>query len=254
MQSQGLTGTGTVNTQATSDAEYCTHAVPGSTGESLASSWADLAALSALGWKFTPHDYARHLGSLTPQQNWDDTCGQAVTLAAHGLFGATGMISYPGAQQNTAAVQQLQATFGQACFDWGRHYHSSGLTTTASLVSPYWQQTLVLKGGPGTGSPAYYSPAAVIAKIRALQPGQWLTIQAYLLVTGVNPPGDAITWSCDQPGVPNASSDVERSCYSDFQQVALAAAQLQQQGLLTVTDPATVAAAWGRTPPGLARP
>jgi hypothetical protein len=242
MASQGLTGFGTVNTLATGDTEYCTH-----NGESAASSWADLGQLAALGWKFGPHEYdsPAKVATLTPAQQWQVTCGQAQALASHGLGSGNGMISYPGLQQGSSAVKALQQSYGQNCFAWGRTYNKAGITSqSAASVAPYWQTTMALKGGPGKGSPAYMDPATVIAEMQSLQPGQWMTIQVYLLVTGTSPAGDAIAWDC--ASATHTSGDVERYCYSDFQQVAQAAAQLQQAGQITVTDPLTVGAAFGR--------
>ncbi len=249
LSSLGIAATGTVNTLATASTEGCVHH-----DETLASSWSDLTALAGYGWTFGPHEYdgPAKVDTLTPAQDWNVTCGQAQALALHGLGPGTGMIAYPGAQGTSPAIASLQANYGASCFDWGRTYGPSGLTTQQNgQTAPYWQQTLVLKGGPGTGSPAYTSPAAVIAKIQALQPGQWLTIQVYLLVTGTNPPGDSITWSCGQPGIASTSSDVERYCYSDFQQVAQAAATTPG---VTVTDPLTVGTAFGRSAPGMPPP
>lgn len=251
MQSEGITTTTTVNTLATSDTEGCTHG-----GESLTSSWGDLNTLSGYGWSFVPHEYdsPKKVASLTAAQDWAVTCGQAQTLQSHALNGSTGMIAYPGTQQGSSAILALQQNYGQNCFGWGRRYSQTrkGVTTTADLVSPYWAYTLALKGGPGTGSPAYTDPSSVIAAMQALQPGQWLTVQMYLLVSGTSPPGDSITWNCD--GTAHTSSDVERYCLNDAEQVFAAAAQMQSAGQLTVTDPGTVATAWGRTVTGMTRP
>ena len=37
------------------------------------------------------------------------------------------------------------------------------------------------------GHSRYDMPSAIIARIQALQPGQWFTLQAYILVTGSSP-------------------------------------------------------------------
>jgi hypothetical protein len=259
MASLGLTGTGTVNALATGATDYCTHNEGGQgTGESLASSWPELQALTADGWTFGAHEYdsAATLATLTPAQQWDITCGQAVTMQAQGLGPSDGMIAYPGAQKLSPAIVSLQENYGENCFGWGRTYDPTGITDqSAGTTAPYWQKTMVLKGGPGTGSAAYASPQQAVTAMSQLQPGQWLTIQVYLLVTETNPAGDTMTWSCDQPGVPNASNDVERYCWSDFQQVLAAAAAMQQAGQITVTDPLTVACQFGRPGPfGMTRP
>jgi hypothetical protein len=251
----GIAGTGTVNTLATSSTEGCTHIVKGS-GETLTSSWSDLQQLGAHGWTFGPHEYdsAARLATLTPKQDWAVTCGQAQTLAANGLA-PSGMIAYPGAQGLSQNITALQAGYGANCFDWGRAYDPSGLTTQQDAVTaPYWQKTMVLKGGPGPGSSAYTSPASAIAAMQALQPGQWLTIQVYLLVTGTSPAGDVVTWNCDPATGQIATSDVERYCYGDFLQVAQAASQMQSAGQLTVTSPLAVGTQFGRSAPGMPQP
>ena len=254
----GISMTGTVNTLATSDAEGCTHNVAGDgTGETLTSSWADLATLaSQYGWTFVPHEYdgPAALARLSAYQQWKVTCGQAQALTAQGLGPGTGMIAYPGSQkpQNNPAIQALQANYGQNCFDFARTYNPTGITTQqAAQTPPYWQQTLVLKGGPGVGSTAYTDPASVIARIKALQPGQWLTIQFYLIVTGTSPLGDPITWSCDQLGLPNLSSDVERYCWSDLKQII---DYLGTDAGVTVTSPLTAGTAFGRSVTGMPPP
>ena len=251
LASLGLTATGTVVTNATKLAtEYCTHS-----SESLASSQADLQQLSTLyGWTFVPHEYDSpgKLATLTPNQDWQVTCGQAQVLQSWGLNGFNGMIAYPGLQTNGPEVASLQANYGRNCFGWGRTYtkgktlQQQVTTQAAATVAPYWQKTIALKGGPGTGSTAYTDPQSVISLMQSLQPGEWLTIQVYLLVDGTNAPGDPITWSCDQPGVTNTTSDVERYCESDADQVFQEAATLQDSGFITVTDPLTVAIAFGR--------
>lgn len=241
LQSLGLTATGTVNTLATSDAEGCVHY-----HESISASWPDLQQLGSEGWTFIPHEYdtPRVADSLTPAQQYQVTCGQRAALWQHGLAGAGGMIAYPGAQQHTAMITHLQRAYGSECFDWGRLLGGGVTSAGAASTFPFWQFAMNLKGGPGQGSAVYTDPAQVIAEIGSLQPGQWLTIEAYVLVTGTSPAGDKITWDCT--GAQHVTSDVERYCYSDFQQIAQAAAAAQAAGKITVTSPGAVAAAWGR--------
>jgi hypothetical protein len=244
MASLGLPGFGTVNTVATKATDYCTHS-----NETLASSWPELQGLT--GWTFGPHEYdsPAKVATLTPAQQQAVTCGQATNLANHNLGPGTGLIAYPALQAGSTAIQDLQANYGQHCFIWGRMNKTPGITTpTDAATAPFWQYTQAMKGGPGMGSKTYTDPQAVINQINALQPGQWLTIQVYALVTGTNPAGDTITWSCGQ-GTPNTSNDVERYCWSDFQQVLQSAAAAQNAGQLTVTSPSAVGAAFGRPGP-----
>jgi hypothetical protein len=85
-----------------------------------------------------------------------------------------------------------------------------------------------------------------IAKIQALQPGQWFTLQAYILVTGTNPgyAHNATRWDCTSPNPAlHWTNDNERYCYSDWQQIVNAIAAMPN---VTVTDPLTVGVAFGR--------
>jgi hypothetical protein len=139
-----------------------------------------------------------------------------------------------------------------------------------SGTAPYWQYTEVLNGGnchvlgaacykvasdrPGHKLPRYTTPASVIAQVQALQPGQWLTLQAFVLVTGTNPvyTNNRTRWDCTSAD-PNLhwTNDNERYCYSDWQQIVNAIAALPN---VVVTDPLTVGVAFGRPasypPPG----
>jgi len=171
------------------------------------------------------------------------------------LPGAHGLIAYPGAGPLPTGVQ---AKYGARCFAWGRQYDKSGTTTTAmGTTAPYWQFTRVFDGGPcndpaaacytmpAQGSPRYATPAELIALVDALRPGQWLTLQSYILVTGKNPPytHNGTRWNCKSANPDlHWTNDVERYCYTDFQQVVQA---IKARGI-TVTDPLTVGVAFGR--------
>src|SRR5205823_3464476 len=130
---------------------------------------------------------------LTRAQQFAETCGSAATIEAHGLPGGHGLIAYPGAQPFPTATQ---TDYGAKCFAWGRHYDSTGITTAAAAgTAPYLQHTKADNGGPcNTPSAPCYTistkagnrytlPSKVISTIRALQPGQWFTLQSFILVT-----------------------------------------------------------------------
>jgi hypothetical protein len=255
LHSLGMTGTGSLVTGKTMANSYlCTHG-----GDSLSSSWASATSLAnTYGWSFVSATatYPSDLASLSPTQQQAETCGSAKTIDNHGLPGGHGMIAYPGLQTQLTTVQ---ATYGAECFAWGREYQKSG-TTLASMgtTAPYWQYTRAFNGGPcndpsatcytivAKGSPRYAEPSTLINLVNALQPGQWLTLQAYILVTGKNPPylHNGTRWNCQSsnPAL-HWTNDVERYCYKDFQQVVKAIAA---RGDITVTDPLTVGVAFGR--------
>jgi len=95
------------------------------------------------------------------------------------------------------------------------------------------------------GSTRYAAPAEIIALVNALKPGQWLTLQSFILVTGKNPPytRNGTRWNCTSPNPDmHWTNDVERYCYSDFRHVVRA---IKARGI-TVTDPLTVGVAFGR--------
>jgi hypothetical protein len=255
LQSLGMAGTGSLVTDRTHrTATNCTHG-----GDSLTASWAQAASLAqTYGWHFVSATatYPGDLTSLTSTQQQAETCGSANTIDNHGLPGAHGLIAYPGAQGLPTSVQ---AKYGARCFAWGREYDKSGTTEAAmGTTPPFWQFTRAFNGGPcndpmascytitAHGSPRYATPSDIIALVDALQPGQWLSLQSYILVTGKNPPyvHNGTRWNCNSadPDL-HWSNDVERYCYNDFQQVVQAIAA---RGDITVTDPLTVGVAFGR--------
>jgi hypothetical protein len=99
----------------------------------------------------------------------------------------------------------------------------------------------------GTVATRYQLPARLIQWLTALQPDQWATLQAYRFVTGRH--STAPTWDCTSP-YPNAhwTSQDELYCWNDYLAVLN-----KIPTTAVVTDPGTVAAAWGRavdtTPP-----
>lgn len=254
LHSLGMSGTGSLVTGKThKTANNCTH-----NGDSLTASWAQATSLAqTYGWHFVSATatYPDNITALSPAQQQAETCGSANTIDNHGLPGAHGLIAYPGAAGLPTSVQ---ATYGAKCFAWGREYDKSGTTTTAmGTTAPYWQFTRAFNGGPcndllaacytiaAQGSTRYATPAEIIALVDALQPGQWLTLQSYILVTGKNPPyvHNGTRWNCSSSNPDRHwTNDVERYCYNDFQQVMRA---IKARGI-TVTDPLKVGIAFGR--------
>ena len=261
LQSLGMAGTGTLVTARTSaTTRHCTHY-----NDDLTASWADATGLAQnYGWSFVSHTATypslQKIQNLTPAQAQAETCGSLATLKAHGLPGAAGMIAYPGSYTKNPAVVNLQTQYGQTCFDWGRQYHHAlnGITgISAASTPPYWQYTAAVVGGPCNDptqacytvhvqNGRYTLPSTIIQHIQALQPGQWLSLQAYLLVTGTNPKytTDNMRWDCTSPDPAEHWTNVTvRYCWSDYQQILQAIAATPG---ITVTDPLTIGQAWGR--------
>jgi hypothetical protein len=254
LHSLGMAGTASLVTSKTlKTVDYCTHK-----GDSLTASWAQAASLATTyGWRFVSATatYPGDISRLPPAQQQAETCGSAKTIDNHGLPGAHGLIAYPGAAGLPTAVQ---ANYGARCFAWGREYDKSGTTTAAmGITAPFWQFTRAFNGGPcndpsapcytipAQGSTQYATPAEIIALVDALKPGQWLTLQSYILVTGKNPPyaRNGTRWNCTSPNPDlHWTNDVERYCYNDFEQVMQA---IKARGI-TVADPLTVGVAFGR--------
>lgn len=259
LASRGMIGTGTLETGRIADTETCTHH-----SGAIQVSWADATDLATrYGWRFVSHTatYPAHIDQLSPERSDAETCGSARTIDEHGLPGAHGMIAYPGSQPPPI---NLQTNYGAKCFAWGRQYGGNSTTNySAATTSPYWQHTGAPNGGPchdqtkacynvkATGSTRYVLPDRFIARVRALTPGNWLTLQAYILVTGRSPATAPIKWDCTSSNnLLHWSNDNERYCLSDWMRIIDAVAAVPG---VQVTDPLTVGVAFGRTVPTAVR-
>jgi hypothetical protein len=258
LAARGLTATGSLTTGVIDEVELrCTHG-----GASMMASWTQASALAEqFGWSFVSHTatYPKDLAGLSPEQAEAETCGSAEAIDAHGLPGGHGLIAYPGAQPPPWG---LQSSYGARCFAWGRGLRAdAGVTPAAAATEPpYWQHTLPANGGAcraldrrcsanPSGARRYLPPSRVIAIIKSLEPGEWFTLQAFVLVRGRSPAYAASTsrWDCTSP-YPRRhwTNDWERYCYRDWRRAVRA---LAARSDVTVTDPLTVGIAFGRTVP-----
>jgi hypothetical protein len=240
---RGLQPTGTVQTAETLESGYrCLHG-----RKSLSASWADIAILrDNYGWIFVSHSRRdnQSIGSLSPQEQWNETCGSQLDLQAHGHHRGDGLFAWP----NNKFDSSVQANVVSTCFAFGRRY--GGVNDRPYVTSPpYWQRTRGISGGKCNDatlpcyqmamSRTYESPTPFADQIRGLQQGQWLTMQAYVLVTGSQPG----RWDCTSPDWrAHWTNDAERYCYVDYLSVLDAIPPS-----VTVTDPKSIAEAWGRT-------
>jgi hypothetical protein len=231
---------------------WCPHG-----GMSTGSSWTQLATLKGLGWNFISHSrsYPTNWSILTPQQQWDETCGARDTISAHGLPGSNGQFDWPNNHFDATANNQ----FVRQCFSFSRGY-GSGVTTAAQVAANNGQQsTTGVSGGHCNvqGLPcstvntvkAYTLPNKIIAKLTSLQPGQWLNLQTYVLVTGKSPTysTNRTRWDCSSPyAAYHWTNDVERYCWSDMKTVLAA---INASTTVDSNTPARVAAIWGLAPP-----
>jgi hypothetical protein len=251
---------GSIETGLTQDtSEWCSHY-----GWTRSASWADMQAFQAqYGMRFVSHSatYPLSWSNLTSQQQYDETCGSRDAIAAHGLLGAAGQFDWP----SSITDSNVQATYVQPCFYFNRIF-GSGINTLAWAEANHQEvSTRGINGGScnvagracstADGFHTYMRPSGVIAAIQNLQPGQHLSLQSYLLVTGRNPEYsrdsqykvNTTRWNCSS-GNPayHWSNDIERYCWKDFKQILL---YLQNDPNVVVTDPEGVALAWGMSPP-----
>jgi hypothetical protein len=255
----GQTATGSVVTQPTlPSGNYC-----GIDHDGLYASWDQIATLNASGWTFVDHSadsprFPQDWSAMTPAQMWTETCGSAQVIDAHQITGASDMYLWPNITGQPQFLNQYAlATFVEPCFGTSRLYGNGPTAGSSMATPPYRQVVLSMDGGSCDTQTAscysvpralfrYRSPAKVIAAIRALKPGQVLTIQAYLLVTGKNPPypTSPYKWDCTSAD-PNLhwTNETERYCWSDLQRIL---SYLATSGI-GITQPGLVNAAVGRT-------
>ncbi len=255
----GLAATGSIETALTQPTlNSCTHY-----NETEVASWSQIRGLAAAGWTFVSHsaDYpstAAMWSALTPAQQWEETCGSAQSIDAHGVPGGDTMYLWPDQSGQPGNINTyVRAHFVEPCFGTERAY-GAGITVGPDLNSaPYTQSVGGLHGGDCNIRAAacwrtpsaishYATPATIIARVKALHAGQVMTLQDYLLVTGTSPAygNSADRWDCTATD-PNLhwTNDIERYCYTDWQQVVdyLAASGIG------ITQPGAVAAVFGRT-------
>jgi invasin-like protein len=244
---------GSIETGPTQDTgHWCPHS-----GASYGTSWADLTALQNLGWSFIDHSatYPQSWTSLTAQQQYDQTCGSRDVITAHGLNGASGQFEWPNNVFSSAVNDQ----YVRRCFSFSRGY-GTGVTTAAQVAANAGQNsTEGVSGGhcnvtgltcsTVNNVKAYTLPSKIITQMQNLQPGQWLNLQTYVLVTGTSPTyaTNKTQWDCTNADPRyHWTNDVERYCWSDMQTVLAA---LNADTNVVSNSASGVAAAWGLAPP-----
>ncbi|MDX6592475.1 MAG: hypothetical protein QOJ13_1671 [Gaiellales bacterium] len=244
LQRRGLVGTGTVQTGVTSEnARGCIHSK-----RTLSASWSDLASLrDTFGWRFVSHSrsFATNLANLSHAEQVSETCGTLDDLRAHGHTRADGLFAYP----NNKWSVEVQTNVVSKCFAFGRQYGFGPTQKGSATAFPHWQRTQGIGGGH-CNDPSlacfnlntiipYRSPERIAGEIASLSSGEWLTLQSYVLVTGQEPG----LWDCTGADWrEHWTTDAERYCWNDYQKILDAI-----PSNVKVTDPKTVAVAWGRT-------
>ena len=95
--------------------------------------WAQLAALrDSYGWTLTSRGKtSRILSTLSPAEQFDETCGSLQSFVDHGFTRAWGMYGYPGGEP----VLSVQNGPVKDCFAYGRDYEPA--SNSYPLGSPY---------------------------------------------------------------------------------------------------------------------
>ena len=216
--------------------------------------WDDLAVLrDTYKWTFISagQTYA-NMTTLTPAEQKVESCGSLQALADHGHNRAHGMFAYP----NNKFTTEIQTNVVSTCFAYGRKY-GPGLNNRTRLVAPHLQSTISFNGGacsdstqpcsdPAThGGRRYADPAVVAAKMQPAA-NQWAAVQFYRFVVGSRsePTDPTFAWDCTSEDVTQHwTSKAEIYCWEDYKSALDAI-----PSSVKVTDPLTVARAWGRLP------
>lgn len=226
----------------------------------LTASWDDLASLrDSYAWTVMSAGIDRvDLTKLTVAQQYAESCGSLPTFWSEGDARAWGLFGYA----NDHSDLQLQQQVVSSCFAFGRTY-ALGVNQRASTVSPWFQVTEPVAGGPcndpslacyamsPTASSRYTSPQAIAAAAKVAG-DEWTQIQLYRFVTGSRRTGK-FQWDCTSTDWRrhwvNASAFGEIYCWNDFlAALALMPATAPTGQAFGLVDPATVAEAWGRSP------
>jgi hypothetical protein len=241
----GLHPTGTVETGPTQQKSlWCAHH-----GSTLAASWnLERELASEYGWSFVSHSasYPDDEAAWASSNLYDETCGSETKLVSEGLPGASGLFAWPDNYVYPPAENDVQT-----CFDFNRQYGSPVTNEPSATESPYTESTEQVSGGscndpnaacynsmPRLAARRYTSPEAVAAIIAGADPDQWVTLQSYVFVSG-SQPGQ---WDCrSQDWRVHWTDDPERYCWNDYLSIVD-----NLPTVVTVTDPASVAQAWGR--------
>lgn len=224
-------------------------------------SWADLSSLAAaygLNAVSASQSYD-YMTTLTQTQQFQQSCGSLSTFISHGFHRAWGLFAYPDNHYSTA----IQSAVVQNCFAFGRTYVSphrvSGAAATnseATMAAPWVQITNDVGGGrcnlvrqacdsEGVKSLGKYLSPNTLHALTQVSPGTWTVIQGYAFATGTNSSG-SIKWDCSEPESDwqaHWTSQFETYCWNDF-----VYALTGMSPSVTVTDPVSVAQAWGRAP------
>jgi hypothetical protein len=247
LATRGLSGVGSIVTSRTEETNRkCLNNV-------LSASWADAASLrDTYGWSFISASATYpNMTTLTPEQQYAESCGTLDTFIAHGHTRAWGMFAYP----NNKYTEQIQTDVVSSCFAFGRTYARFARNLRSTTAAPWLQKTHSLAGGKCNvrtlpcytattdRNTRYQSPVALAAFLN-VGPDEWAVLQGYRFATGKGA-SRWWSWDCTRPDWrAHWTNSVELYCWNDYLYIL----NHLPTGAV-VTDPATVANAWGRTLP-----
>jgi hypothetical protein len=185
---------------------------------------------------------------LSQEEQWQESCGSLAAFEQHGHTRAWGLFGYP----NNKWTTDIQRNVVSTCFAYGRKY-SWAWNRRDRMVEPWFQQTFSIGGGRCNNSALpcstlastthRYEPPTSIANLFNVGTDRWAVVQMYRFVTGASSTKYA-SWDCTSANWWNHwTMKPELYCWDDF----VYALDHIPDGV-TVTDPATVATAWGRSP------
>jgi hypothetical protein len=220
----------------------------------LMATWKQIADLrDEHGWTFvSAGDGYRNMTQLNQKEQIDESCGSLSALEAHGHTRGWGMFAYP----NNRKSSTIQSSVVSTCFAYGRAYDYR-FNAIGAMAAPWFQRTFSVNGGAcnvvdapcyslaATGAKYHYRTPESLASLMQPGRGEWSVVQMYRFVTGANS-SSTFSWDCtDADPSMHWVSNSELYCYDDFLW-----ALHQIPANVVVTDPASVAEAWGRGNPG----
>ena len=197
-----------------------------------------------------------NMTTLSSDQQFQQSCGSLGALIAHGHHRAWGLFAYP----NNKYTSGIQSDVVSNCFAFGRTYKTSSdslvnLTNYQSTMGPPWLEVTVDVGGgrcrdttqpcnaPTPNKLGIYASPQKLSTLTRVGTGSWRSLQFYSFVTDKNLSGP-LQWDCTGASwMQHWTSRFEVYCWNDLI-YALGA----KPSTVVVTDPTTVAEAWGRIP------
>jgi hypothetical protein len=250
LASLGFMATGTVNVdRASTPTEDCTNA-------DIYADWADLQHLNATyGFQVVSEGLNHNdITGETPTEQRSESCGSLPDFTNEGFTRAWAEFAYPDDMHTPTIQKNVVST----CFAYGRVYsYTPTINVRSKIVAPWFEEADNVLGGEcnvkgmacysltTTAGRHYTSPAGWANILKNETGDEWDDLQFYQLVTGSSDQSPSYSWDCTSTNWKlHWTSHTEMYCLNDFMSIIAAI-----KPSLVVTDPATVATAWGRGTP-----